>query len=596
MKKVSFLMILCMFLITNFSNAQQRVSKEEVKNVAINTLYKKADILKRTSNTDIDTIHSFSNDKNDVLMYEVVFENGSAVLLSGSKTCQPVLGYYTKEDKGSIFDTNDIDIPPGLRALLEDYAERIELCFAQDSIELYYESEWNTLQRPSLQKSHSPVDPVGPLLKTKWGQKVANNVGCPAYNYYVTETSTNQCSDCSNRCPLGCNAVAMGQVMKHWNYPVYLPNREEQFDWCNMPEGLYTYLPPDYDEKNLNYEKERNAIARLLKDCADAANTNYCVGNCASSALLFNVRDALVDSFGYSSEADRRDRSSYNDNNWKNFIKEDLDNGRPVIYGSLGTWFDGHTWVCDGYDSEDYFHMNWGWSKSSSLNGWYTLNEIKDINGHNYRWSQRAIFKVYPSTNENYCDYTFSLDDHFAAGWTHQSVPKTFMKLVSASETSPFAWRTIQSGYSAEYVAHESVKLLPGFKAEAGSTFLAFIVPCRLGCENTNQSILSAVSNTEINKENNDTTPLSVKYLQKGVKGKEISLSPNPNTGTFTLNTNIDPQEIISIKVLTPLGLLLYEQAGLSNNTIQLPSSAKGLFFVEIQTTTQRFVRKMVVH
>jgi len=86
MRKISFLMILCIAGITKIVNAQQRVSKEEVKNAAINTLHKKSDMLKISPDTVIVTVNSFCNINGDTLMYEVVFENGAAILLSGSKT------------------------------------------------------------------------------------------------------------------------------------------------------------------------------------------------------------------------------------------------------------------------------------------------------------------------------------------------------------------------------------------------------------------------------------------------------------------------------------------------------------------------------
>ena len=81
----------------------------------------------------------------------------------------------------------------------------------------------------------------------------------------------------------------------------------------------------------------------------------------------------------------------------------------------------------------------------------------------------------------------------------------------------------------------------------------------------------------------------------KTSKEKGISVYPNPNEGTFTINTNIDPQEVISVQVVSMLGQSIYKQSGLPSNIIQLPSSTSGVFYVEIITTTQKFIRKMVV-
>jgi hypothetical protein len=62
------------------------------------------------------------------------------------------------------------------------------------------------------------------------------------------------------------------------------------------------------------------------------------------------------------------------------------------------------------------------------------------------------------------------------------------------------------------------------------------------------------------------------------------------------INTNIDPQEIISVQVFSIVGQGIYKQEGLPNNIIQLPSTANGMFFVEIKTQKEKFVRKMEVN
>ena len=73
-------------------------------------------------------------------------------------------------------------------------------------------------------------------------------------------------------------------------------------------------------------------------------------------------------------------------------------------------------------------------------------------------------------------------------------------------------------------------------------------------------------------------------------------IHPNPNDGTFTINTNIDPEEIISVQVFSMIGQSIYKQSGLPSSTIQMPSSTSGMFYVEILTKTEKFVRKMVVY
>jgi len=474
MSKKRFTTILCVLLIAGVTKAQQQVSKNEARNAAINVLYNKADVLNRSSNTEIDTMFSFSNNRSNVLMYEVVFKNRTAVLLSGSKACLPVLGYYTKpeHDNGAIFDTTNINVPCCLRAFLNDYVQELELSFNQRNIELHYEEQWEELQQSNSSRSNPPTTiTVQPLLTTKWGQRYSNDGECDVYNYYVTSTN-NACGCTSKRCPAGCTAVAMAQIMKYWNYPVYLPNQTYQYDWCNMPDELLTYRP--------NYTTERNAIARLIKDCATKANMDYCSSGCGSGASESDARDALVNDFGYSSDADFQRRFWWSDAVWKGRIKANLNQSQPVFYSGFNDE-SGHAFVCDGYGSDDLFHFNWGWS-TGSYETWFTIDNINPNN--NYNKQQKAIFYIYPSTSQDYCNFTLPLVLHytlwnsiygFPVSIAHQTIPKTatVLESVQAGSGIPTDWHTIKSGESVEYVAHERIVLKPGFKAEAGSHFVA---------------------------------------------------------------------------------------------------------------------------
>ncbi|MDR2980032.1 MAG: C10 family peptidase [Bacteroidales bacterium] len=425
MGKISFLMILCIVGIVKGVSAQQQVSKEEAMNAAINTLYNKADVLKVSSDNRIKTVNSLSNANRDTIMYEVVFQNGAAVLLSGSKTCLPVLGYYSKKNNGDVFDPNNDNVPCGLKALLKGYADDIEWGFAQDTICLYHKEKWQELQ---------------------------------------------------------------------------------QYDWCNMSDELYSYLP--------NYTKGRNAIARLLKDCADAANAVYCIAKCNTSATAIAARSALVNDFGYSNNAVFRLRSSHpinHSNVWIDYLRSNLNAGRPVLYGAIGT--DAHYWVCDGYGDDGngnshehvYFHFNFG--NTGTYDGWYTIDNIT-ANPH---WNnlQEAVFNISPSTSQDYCNFTLPLLTHytiqcnllgFPVPFAHLTIPKTatVLESVPAGNGIPASWHTIESGQSVEYVAREAIILKSGFQAKAGSHFVARIEPCAdCGSRETRSSLFTENANDD---------------------------------------------------------------------------------------------------
>lgn len=69
---------------------------------------------------------------------------------------------------------------------------------------------------------------------------------------------------------------------------------------------------------------------------------------------------------------------------WERIIHEELDNGRPVLYGSeTETRVDAfygkaHAFICDGYDTYGRYHINWGWG--GMYNGFYVLSSLDPKN------------------------------------------------------------------------------------------------------------------------------------------------------------------------------------------------------------------------
>ena len=607
MKKVLLLSIVINFEV-NYIFAQQQVSSMEALNAAIHTFYSKSEILKVSDNAKVKAIHNFQNGRGDTLMYEVVFQNNVGVLLSGSKACLPVLGYYTKpkHDNGSIFDTNNENIPCCFKELLREYAQEIDSCFAEKTRILHYATQWHELQEIDTTKINKSAGVgVEPLLKTEWGQNRPNNgMECPAYNYYVTQTS-NRCKTCNNHCSVGCVAVAMGQIMKYWNYPVYMPNKTYQYDWCNMLDTLTYLFPPNYNDVNPNYEKERNAIARLLKDCADAAKMNYCSSGCTSTSTVYKARQAFVNDFDYSSDADHQWKTSYNINTWKGRIKNNLNNGWPVLYGGYDpSPPTGHSFVLDGHDGGDYFHVNWGYNGSQ---GYFTLNNL--TYGNNTYSTQSACFYIYPEPNydpNTYCNFTFSLLEHFEAGNTQEDVPKTFAVLESVPAvvngvTTQTAWRTIEAGQTVEYVAHKEIRLTDGFRAEAGSYFHAYIDPCP-SCISAKVAVKRSENGEEIEEElyiavgdEDEEQPLN-KAKTMGDTG-EPQVYPNPTTGLLTIHSQNSNNPIQMIELYDTQGAKQFTFNG--NNgyfqEIDISHLPPQVYVLKIQVNGQIFTKKLIL-
>ena len=68
--------------------------------------------------------------------------------------------------------------------------------------------------------------------------------------------------------------------------------------------------------------------------------------------------------------------------------------------------------------------------------------------------------------------------------------------------------------------------------------------------------------------------------LQDEIPAPNFSIIPNPNPGTFQIETNFSLSDIANFKITNSLGAPVYETQNLFSNTIQLPTSTSGLHFV----------------
>jgi len=337
MKRIRHLILgLCMMTLQHhLVEGQQQVSITEARKAAVQTLNLRQN-RNSYSEAKVKKVNTLKNRAENTLMYEVIFDDDQGVLLSGSKACLPVLGYYECEDGGSVFDE---DAPCGLKTMLYEYEMQIESCFQNDTVRLYYHNEWQDLQQEtnSFQKSAQTVTKaagspptqiiVEPLLKSRWGQSSPNkrdtsNPGdCDAYNYYAPK---GDCSNCRIKKLAGCGPVAMAQIMYFWKYPVYsIFTGAMNYDWCNMADSLDTSSP--------NYINERNAIAHLIKDCGDAlglANNDY---GCNVTNVNPQKTEDAFKNLEYNDNADFQRRIWYSTSTWIGRIKGQLDQGRPVL-------------------------------------------------------------------------------------------------------------------------------------------------------------------------------------------------------------------------------------------------------------------------
>ena len=76
--------------------------------------------------------------------------------------------------------------------------------------------------------------------------------------------------------------------------------------------------------------------------------------------------------------------------------------------------------------------------------------------------------------------------------------------------------------------------------------------------------------------------PVHTTMLQDENTAPSFVIIPNPNLGTFQIETNFPLSDIDNLKVVNPSGIPVYETQNLASNEIQLLNAGSGLYFVVI--------------
>ena len=219
------------------------------------------------------------------------------------------------------------------------------------------------------------VNAVEPLLTTQWDQEFPYN---------------NQLDPIGGQLPpLGCSAVAMGQIMAYHKWPSY-------YNWTDM----------------LTYGGFSTVTQYFLKDIAISIGTKFGING--SYANIDDVASKLKNTYGYSSSISVVDHDSSTP------VMQQLNLNQPVYMRGSNSANEGHAWVCDGYhlytfytestlraptNSSSYasgstsmydyssyaaYHMNWGWG--GLYDGWFYY----DVNpgGTSLKYKRKDIINI----------------------------------------------------------------------------------------------------------------------------------------------------------------------------------------------------------
>lgn len=183
---------------------------------------------------------------------------------------------------------------------------------------------------------------------------------------------------------VGCTATAAAQILNYHQWPpvgvgdyTYYWNGDDSCGGFTGGEFLYADFSDAYDWDNMADEclagcsqAQENVLAELCYEVGVAYNMDY--GACGSGAYTHVGLAMLPRHFRYDPAIDQERRSDHTVDTWFSLIREEIDAGRPMLYGIAH-----HAIVCDGWrdtGGEKQYHMNYGWGGAVTL--WFAVDGL----------------------------------------------------------------------------------------------------------------------------------------------------------------------------------------------------------------------------
>lgn len=389
MKKISTLVLLLLVVLTG---SAQPVSRQEAMDRAIQFLQSTpAQGSTRRAMTTTPQLNEVATGMDHLYVFNV--DGGGYVITSGDERAVSVLGYST---------TGTLDwqhMPENMRYWLQSYNEAIAK-IAQSNLPAAAPRQ--RAARPAIQ----------PMVTCPWSQDPVFNDDCPMYTGQAAAGK-------DKRCVTGCTATAIAQVMYYHKWPkaatTAIPGYE--YEVSNVQEGLKeTFTLPelpattfDWDNMRDKYldasgavlsdvtDAQRKAVAKLMRYVGQMVNMSY------SPEISLSFHDPAVELmpkyFNYDKGIRSIFRYDYTIDEWENTIYNELAAKRPVVYGAMTGAGGGHTFVCDGYDGQGLFHINWGWAGDGDNYFSLSVLDAKSYSqtvsaGNDFNLSQTALIGI----------------------------------------------------------------------------------------------------------------------------------------------------------------------------------------------------------
>ena len=465
MKQIILLFGLLVFTATSFA---KHVDENKAKIVGQNFLTTQSNSQVLSGSTNLELVYMASSNASSTntsqtqatFFYVFNADGKGFVIVSGDDNVVPILAY---SDEG-IFDPNNI--PPNARKWLEEYKSQIRDVIDNNiSATKEIKKEWANYLSGLTQSTPKDIASVNPLVSTKWDQAPYYNALCPSNS--VT----------------GCVATAMAQIMKYWNYPAtgsdFHSYNHQTYGMLSANFGSTTY---DWGAMPNVVSSPNNAVATLMYQLGVSVDMSYSPEVSGAYVIQNSPTPqacseyALKTYFGYKSTLQGIERDNYNQTQWVNLLKGELDASRPILYAGFGSG-GGHAFVCDGYDNNNFFHFNWGWG--GAYDGYFSINAL-DPSGTGtgggsggYNSGHQAVIGIEPPSSTGSQNFSLDLYNYVipSAATIGYGNPFNISTNIANSGTTTFNGDYCAAVFDEEYIFIDYVEIKTGYSLQSGYVY-----------------------------------------------------------------------------------------------------------------------------
>lgn len=320
-----------------------------------------------------------------------IFDNPEGkgfVIVAGDDMAEPILGYSYEHE------FPEGNLPPNVEVWLQSLRTQIN-----DGRKL------GTVSRPSSRALDATGEVVVQLETALWNQGYPYNQFCPDLNDGGYD---------EGHPPTGCVITATAIVMYYHQWPEKGVGTLPEYAFgTNNTKVPAVQLGHVYDWKQMISEyqtgqytvEQGEQVARLMADLGVMLQADYNENGTAAST--YHLGSLLSTYMGYDKSALYMKRSDISEAEWHQVLQQELQAGRPIIYDGHNDR-SGHSFVLDGFTSERYYGVNWGWG--GYCNGYFLLNALvpqgNGIGGNNdhYNFNQSAVIGLKPDEGGDYVE------------------------------------------------------------------------------------------------------------------------------------------------------------------------------------------------